>query len=223
MSADALYEKWLGWLQTVQDETMTLWLYRDYWRGLAEMTKAADLPPSTFFDALGVWYAAAQTTGVRRQLDRDRRSVSIWRLLTEMAQRPDVMTRQRHVAIWRIEDEREGAKEAMAQLANENYDKFAGAGNDIIAPPRTLEDRTWLEDIAERIVEHVNKRVAHTDEENLAKVPSYDELNVAIDETGELLRKYVSLFEATILAEIAPVHQADWRAPFRQAWLPDDA
>jgi hypothetical protein len=58
--------------ETVRSETHTLWLYRDYWRGLAEMTQANDdIPRSTVFDALGVWYAAAQVTGVRRQLDRD--------------------------------------------------------------------------------------------------------------------------------------------------------
>jgi hypothetical protein len=37
---------------------------------------------TTFFHALGVWYAAAQMTAVCRQLGpRDKRSVSLWRLL----------------------------------------------------------------------------------------------------------------------------------------------
>lgn len=52
-------------------------------------------------------------------------------------------------------------------------------------------------------------------------VPTYQELNAALDELGELLKKYVSLFEATILATVAPVHQEDWKAPFRVAWIKD--
>jgi hypothetical protein len=32
------------------------------------------------FSRIGVWYAAALMTAVRHQLDRDKRSVSIWRL-----------------------------------------------------------------------------------------------------------------------------------------------
>jgi hypothetical protein len=71
-------------------------------------------------------------------------------------------------------------------------------------------------------VDHVNKQVAHTDEQNLPAVPTYDELNVALDELGELLKKYVSLFEATILATVASVHQADWKAPFRVPWIMAD-
>jgi hypothetical protein len=131
---DDLYAKWLKWLETVRNETHTLWLYRDYWRGLTEMTQAnEDIPPSTFFDALRVWYAAAQMTGVRRQLDRDKRSVSLWRLLTDIADHPEVMTRERYVALYENDDERPGAQEALPQRANEDYNRFAGAGKDVLA------------------------------------------------------------------------------------------
>lgn len=220
MSAeDELYAKWLKWLKTIEAETMTLWLYRDYWRGLVEMTQANDdIPPSTFFDALGVWYGAAQTTAVRRQLDRDSRSVSLWRLLTAMSEHPGVMSRERHVALWDDDDERGWVKEANAQQANKNYDKFAGEGEDAIAPQRTLEDRERLENLAKPITDHVNKRVAHMDEENLPAVPTFAELNAALDEMGELLKNYVSLFEATILGAIAPVHQEDWTRAFTVPW-----
>jgi len=56
--------------------------------GHASKAITADIPPTTFFHALGFWYAAAQMTGVRRQLDRDKRSVSLWRLLTDIADHP---------------------------------------------------------------------------------------------------------------------------------------
>lgn len=73
--ADLLYDRWVGWFERISNETYTLFAYRDYWRGLAEMTQAnGPIPASTFFDALGVWYAATQGTNVRRQLDRDSRA-----------------------------------------------------------------------------------------------------------------------------------------------------
>ena len=220
MSAeDDLYAKWLKWLKTVQNETHTIWLYRDYWRVLAEMTKANDdIPPSTFFDALGVWYAAAQMTGVRRQLDRDTRSVSLWRLLTDMADQPGVMTRERHVSLWFDAGDDERERDYKKRSGSENYDKFAGGGNDVIAPERTLEDRERLEGLAEPVTVFVNKRVAHRDEENLPAAPTFGELDAAVDELGELLKKYVSLLEAVWLAEIAPVHQEPWERAFTVAW-----
>jgi hypothetical protein len=217
---DDLYAKWLKWLETIRNETHTLWLYRDYWRGLTEMTQANDdIPASTFFDALRVWYAAAQMTGVRRQLDRDKRSVSLWRLLTDIADHPEVMTRERYVALYENDDdERPGAQEALAQRANEDFEKFAGPGKDVIAPERTLEDQERLERLAEPVTVFVNKRVAHSDEENLPAAPTYAELDAAVEELGELLRKYVALLTAAWLAEIAPVHQEPWERAFTVAW-----
>jgi hypothetical protein len=221
--ADALYEKWLKWLKTIENETMTLWLYRDYWRGLVEITQAnPDLPRSSFFDALGVWYAAAQTTAVRRQLDRDKRAVSFWRLLTEIAKHPEVMTRERHVALWRDETDDEREKEHTERRANENYDELAAEGTDTIAPERTLEDRERLEAIAEPIVAHVNKMVAHSEEKRPTEVPTYADLNAAVDELGELLKKYVSLLEATWLPQVSPTVQDNWKAPFRVPWIKAD-
>jgi hypothetical protein len=223
MSAeDDLYAKWLKWLKTIRNETHTLWLYRDYQRALSEMTHANDdIPPTTFFHALGVWYAAAQMIGVRRQLDRDTRSVSLWRLLTEIADHPEVMTRERHVALWFDDDDDEIDRELKTAEANRNYDKFAGAGNDVIDPKLTVQDRERLEALAEPVTVFVNKRVAHRDEKNLPAAPSYGQLDGAIDELGELLKKYVSLLEAAWLHEIAPVHQEDWTRAFTVAWKKD--
>jgi hypothetical protein len=223
--ADELYEKWLSLLRTISGETTQLFLFRDYWRGLVEISEAnPDLPPSSFFDALGHWYGTTQAIAVRRQLDKDTRSVSFWRLLTDMAGHPEVMTRERHVALWHVENERDGAREAAAQLANENYDKFAGAGEDTIASERTLEDRERLEAIAKPVTGHVNKVVAHTDEKQLAEVVrvTYADLNQAVDELGWLLQKYVSLIEATMLPQVSPTIQEDWKAPFRVPWITDE-
>lgn len=41
--------------------------------------------------------------------------------------------------------------------------------------------------------------------------------------SGELVKKYASLLEATILWELEPVIQYDWKAPFRQARIPPTA
>jgi AbiU2 len=216
---DELYAKWMEWLKTIAAQTHTLWAYRDYWRGLAEMTQANDeIPPSTFFDALGIWYADEQTVAVRRQLDRDTRSVSLWRLINDIASHPEVMTRDRHVALWRDEQHDERDTEYWQAEANKNYDRFAGAGNDFIDRERTLDDLRRLEQIAEPIKRYVDRRVAHTDEAELTEVPTFAELNAALDELGELLKKYTLLLEAASLADVSPIHQADWQRAFTVPW-----
>jgi hypothetical protein len=109
----------------------------------------------------------------------------------------------------------------VLRRANQNFDRFAGEGNDIIDPARTQADIDRLWEVGERIARYVNQAIAHTQEEATASAPTYTDLNGAIDEIGELLRKYSSLLVATMLPTLTPVHQADWKAAFRVAWLSD--
>ena len=216
---DALYEKWLRWFEQISAETHTLFLYRDYWRGLGEMTQANDdIPPSTIFDALGVWYGATQATSIRRQLDRDPRSISFRNLLADLSDHPEVMTRERHVGLWQDDDPREWAIKAWQREGHANYDRFAENGNDAIDPARTNADLDRLDAIGQPVVVFVNKAVAHTDEEALGSTSTYAELNAVIDELGELLKKYSSLLTASIVGALVPVHQQEWRQAFRVAW-----
>ncbi len=92
---DDLYEKWTRWIEQVYDETVTLFSYRSFYRGVGEITRGnPNIPPSSFFDALGTWYVTStQVVAVRRQTDLDQRSVSVCAAAQQHARQP-----LRHVA-----------------------------------------------------------------------------------------------------------------------------
>lgn len=219
-NADEIYDRWVRTFERIENQTYTLFLYRDYWRGLGEITQANPLPPSGIFDAFGVWYATTQATSIRRQVDTRRGTISFWRLLDDIARHPAVMTRERHVGLWLHND---GDDEIWRAEANQNYDRFADAGNETVPRPRTIADRQRLQELAEPVTRHVNEAIAHTADEERQDVPTYADLNAAIDEIGAMLQKYSSLLRATMLPILTPVHQDDWKAPFRVAWIIDDA
>jgi hypothetical protein len=50
-------------------------------------------------------------------------------------------------------------------------------------------------------------------------VPTYADLNAALDELGELLKKYISLLEGVWLAKVSPTVQDNWKAPFKVPWI----
>lgn len=179
------------------------------------MTKSAALPPSIFFDALGVWYISAQGTAIRRQLDRRRGVISLVRLLEDIARNPDVATRERHLLAWGDPED-----ELNRNEANANFDKFSGSSNrDEIDAAKARADVQRLERVGDVVKGFVDETIAHTAEERRRDVPTFDHLNEAIDEVAYLVGKYTSLLEAAMIAQYEPVIQADWKAPFRQAWL----
>jgi len=98
--ADVIWQRWREHLERITQETYRLHHYRQLWRELAEITQAANLPPSVFFDALPVWYVSTQGAAVRRQLDRRGDSLSLIRLLEDIGRNSGLVTRDRHIALW---------------------------------------------------------------------------------------------------------------------------
>lgn len=212
---DALYAKWTKWIERIYTETVTLFSYRSFYRGVAEMTQANDeIPASSFFDALGAWYATTQVVAVRRQADLDKQVVSLARLLTNMAANPSVMTRTRFVQLFDND-------ELWQDHANEQYDKYAGAGAEQITPARYQDDLDRFLEVTKPIKDYVDRLVAHSDQRELSDLPSFDDLNAAIELLEEMLNKYMVLLTATSVPSADPVHQADWKAAFRVPWLKD--
>jgi AbiU2 len=217
---DGLYDKWQEWIERIYDETITLFAYRSFYRGIAEMTQTNDeIPASSFFDAQGAWYATTQVIAVRRQTDTDRRAVSLARLLTNMKANPTVMTRARFAAMFIDDTDSEIRREISVHHANDQYDRFAGTGNDTISPERYQQDLDRFLKLATPIKQYVDRLVAHNDQRELTSLPTYEDLNAAIDLLAEFLNKYMVHLKATGVPDADPVHQADWRAAFRVAWL----
>lgn len=207
------YERWVDQLERIISEVYAAHRDRVLWRGLGEITQGANLPASVFFDVLGLWYGNSQTGAVRRQLDRRRGSVSLVRLLDDIARHPEVMTRERHLAVW-------GGAE-WAHEAHANFDKFAGNRNaDVVDVGAVRADIAELFAIGEVVKRYVDENIAHTALQPIDYLVTYVELNAAMDQIGELVKKYASLLKAEILWQLEPVIQADWKAPFRQPWIP---
>lgn len=209
---DGLFEKWTTWIERIYNETVTLFAYRSFYRGLAEITQANDeIPASSFFDALGAWYATTQVMAVRRQTDTGRDAVSLARLLTNMADNPQVMTRERFLSLW-------GEEEHWRRRANEQYDRYA-AGADPIPAENYRADFDRFQEATRPVKDYVDRLVAHNDQRELSRPPTWNELNAAIDLLEEMLNKYMVLLTATGIPSADPVHQADWKDAFRVAWL----
>jgi AbiU2 len=215
-AADALWQKWKEQLDTIRRQTYRAHHYRNLWRGLGEIIENANLPDSAFFGALRDWYADSQVSSIRRQLDTGRKSISLRNLLEDIARNPTVASRERHVAVW-LEDD---ANPRVEHDANTNFDRLAGGQGrthmHAAVVRADIEELQAAGAVAERYAHEV---VAHTAITPTHEIPTYADLNDAIDQIGALVKKYSSLLEASIVAQLEPEILGDWRAPFRQPWI----
>jgi hypothetical protein len=211
---DSKVEKWRRWLKEIDGEITTMWLNRDVWKTVNQLVSDNPiLPPSHFFEFMAQTYATAQAAAVRRQAEVSDRVVSLGTLLTEIAGDPQRLTRQRFVGAYDW---------GMQWMGDEAFDeRFAGPGADDIDPGRVADDLVRLNEAAMRIKGYVDQHVAHYDRSRrLDEIPTFDNLDTAIDVLGDLLRRYILLLEQADRAMIAPVPQYDWLGPFRVPWLP---
>lgn len=218
MTPDERYLSWVEQIDRIANDVVALHHHRQIWRRVGEITQQAALPPSTFFDALSAWYATSQMTAVRRLVDRDRRALSLRRLLDDLIEHPTVMSRERHVALWL----RDPAEEWTEREGNASYGHFADATGERLNIAAIEADRDRAVEAADAIKHYVDQRVAHRDLQPVAEVPTWREVDAAIDAFAEIVTKYTGLLKATHWAQFEPVIQYDWEAPFRRAWLPTE-
>jgi len=90
---DPRLAKWIRWLKVVHDEIQQLVMAKDTFWEVQEMIKANKKiqKPSSFYQYLGNTYVSHSVIGMRRQLKVDSQSISLARLLTEMAETPEVV------------------------------------------------------------------------------------------------------------------------------------
>jgi len=213
-----LLKKWSEWLRAIRVDVRSLLLSRQIFWEIQKIVRAnAKLQeqPGLFNRWLATNYVVAATVGIRRQLDRDPRSVSMVRLLTEvevtLEERPDILSRANFVKNYHP---------ALREAAERHYDELVGAGEQRVdvAFVRSDLDRFCAAVATETIREFVNKRAAHWDE--IADDPKVKlgEVDTALDVLSGLVDKY-SLLLTGSGGTIEPQLLPGWKGVFTMPWI----
>jgi len=96
---DSKRDKWIRWIGLIDEDVKTLAINRMAWRAMASIWKdrRPPLPSSFLFDYLAHTYAHTQAIGIRRQADVGRDVSSLARLLGEIRDFPDRISREFYV------------------------------------------------------------------------------------------------------------------------------
>jgi hypothetical protein len=189
---------------------------RQIWRDMTAMLEANDRIPER--DFIKHWITqqavAALAMGIRRQNDERSDVVSLARLLREIQSNPHVITRERFMSVCSPDNKN------VRAVVDQNFDEWAGPGGSQIDPERVETRLDQLQTTVQKIVHHVNKKLAHTDEGDPPSGFTFDELDAAMKETGDLLIDLHLLLKCVALVSADPTIQVPWRRAFSVPWLP---
>jgi hypothetical protein len=215
--AESRVEEWRTRLEKrIWPEVRTMYLRRDVFQGVGRMVGGGELPPSYFWQYLGDTYAATQAPAIRRQADTRKDVASLATLLKDIRDNADYMTRESYLTCW-AEDPHD------QQYAANRFDAWsAGSGGKHLDPTIPDDDLKALAATSASTKTYVDRYLAHSaddrDHEGRSDVPTFDEIDGAVDQIGTLFQKYVHLLTAVdqMLHTILP---NDWFRIFHRPWL----
>lgn len=214
MNSDDLFNKWNVWLEVIYDDVQGLLINRQIYQETQELilSNAKIQLESAYYEWTAIMYASTQATGVRRQVDPRADVISFANLLGEITEKPEVLSRQRYVALHAETASPKGT-------ADQGFDPFAGAGKPHVDPKMAAKDLTEMKQKADKIRMYVNKRIIRFDGSDFQSPPTLGELDDALDFLDEALKKYLNLFRARHHDTIVPPWGYDWKKIFQVPWI----
>ncbi len=209
----SVYLRWKRWLRCIYDEIVEMALDRHVYREVQAMIASnPELQvPSVFYSWMNRAYVADMAVAIRRQTDKDSRSISLLRLIQDVRDHPEVISRRRYVGLYR--------SGRMRTLGNRSFEHYAKRGTDQINPAVVRKHERELLAAERKLRRFVNRHVAHRSMHPMRHLPTYGDLDACLDLLERLLKDYKLLIEAAGLSRVVPVVQYDWQKPFRVAWI----
>lgn len=210
------FNKWSKWLEVIEKEVTNLFRYQYIFNEVQEIIKKNPKiqKPSSFYEFVGTSYVSFMVMGIRRQIKIDNQSISFARLLREIIETPDILTRKRFVALY--------ISGIGEECGNRDFNLFAENDADYIDSSKIQKDFEKLKLTGKKLEDFADKRIAHSDIREPKNIPIFQDIDDSIYFLGELLKKYVLLFRAEGLLFVLPVYQYDWKEIFKHAWLAND-
>jgi hypothetical protein len=206
------YRRRRRWFEKVKNQILSIHHRRQVYREVMAMVDAnpALQVPSAFYTWMRTVYVYDTTMAIRRLIDRDRRVVSFVKLMTEIADHPEVMTRRRFVARY---------PDWLRTAGHKDFERFASPAAQRVHRRIIGRHQRELVASARRLKRFVDKHVAHNDRRPMRRLPTYADLDHCVDLLGRLVKDYTLLLEQKGLTDVEPIIQYDWKAPFRVPWI----
>src|SRR6266851_3413359 len=146
---------------------------------------------NSFYGWMASIYEDSVLVAVRRQVDTDKRSISLVLLLKEISCYPHILSRERFVQ-QAVASKLPASEGAMSRM----FDHYTAPGANHINADVVRTELRDLQALTKGIEEYTNKRVAHFDKKWPGDSPTVLEVHAALDHLYALVEKYLLLLRA---------------------------
>ena len=161
---------------------------------------------SVLFTWIGSTYVNSSVLAVRRQLDTDEDSISLRRLLLNIAEEPKVLSREYYRTVG-------------GRSADFTYDKQVGVGATVVSGAAVQSEIQSLIDASERLLHFADRTVAHYDKRGIKKaLPKFEEITRCLGIMEGLVIRYQLLLKGVWQERLLPPLD-DFQRLFRVPWI----
>jgi hypothetical protein len=220
MSAEQKLKKWVKWLEIIKSEVSDLVWSSSIYSETREIIISNPVvnTGNRFYSWMNRNYVHTTLMGIRRQLDTHRDAVSLVKLLTDMKENCNFLTRECHLQQVFLLFPPEMHMH-MQRLGNKTYDDLAGKSANVFPIEKIEEDLQQLLKIEHLHKDYVDRRIAHYDKkENIETIGTYQDLYDAVAVFEGIVVKYYLLLNATTII-LLPYLDYDWKDIFKQPWI----
>jgi AbiU2 len=212
MTNDELYNELNSELDVIYDEVSSLRVDQHIFWELQEIIRANPTinVASEFYLWMGRAYAASMSAAIRRQVDERRDTVSFVRFLRRLARQPGVITRERYKSL---------STTAPEDYMDADFDRLVGIGTDTISSTEIQKEIEGLISKADVLKKYTDSIIAHCGKTRPTIIPTFRDVDEAIEVLEKLLKRYFVLFRAIGLSGALPAIVYDWKAIFRVPWI----
>lgn len=205
--------RWILELRIIRDAVRSLLLGAEiFWevqKILAANPRA--LSHRLFNDWIATNHGIATAVGIRRQLDKDSRSVSLKKLLIEIEATlhtsPELLSRANFLRHFRPE---------LESRADAQFSELVGANTTRVESAYVERDIKRLNEVTEKMERYVNKRIAHRDAQEIER-RKLGELDECLGLLEEIVDRYTRLLTGSG-SSVTPELPPDWKSVFKVAW-----
>lgn len=212
----ATFDDWLDRFALIEDDVQEILLRRHVFRRLREIVAANPRlhRPSYLYEYFTGTYAASAAIAVRRHTrnDDERRDSSLIGLLHAVRRRPELLTRARHIQLYKDVG-------MPADIAEREFDRIAEPGAPHLTKAHVQRDLDELHRVADDLERYATQRIAHLDRESPPVIPTFDDLDRALDVFERLVKRYRLLLKGDG-GDVVPVIVEPWEAVLQVPWVP---